>query len=255
MRRISRGFTLVELLVVIGIISVLAALLLPSIDQSFYQARLTSCANNLHQMGIGLIQYTGDYRGAYPYHVCNVTGIGTRYGLMIYGHDERPMYRPYFPIDLFVCPLSLTPPGIDTHIAATEVIGSYDLWFGAPIRNGVPESGMMRVGDTPKYAGREFSILAADAERTVPDQWDTSSHPDKDGALVSYSRKDSSYFFGQWYGYPPVAGSQYRGVIDRNFLQQDGSVYRINDIERVHDPRMEQLPDWAMAYSFLPWKQ
>jgi len=46
------GFTLVELLVVIAIVGVLMALLLPAIQASQVAARKTTCANNLHQIGI-----------------------------------------------------------------------------------------------------------------------------------------------------------------------------------------------------------
>jgi prepilin-type N-terminal cleavage/methylation domain-containing protein/prepilin-type processing-associated H-X9-DG protein len=57
------GFTLVELLVVIGIIAVLIALLLPALTAARDAARTTACQSNLRQIGIAATSYSNDNKG------------------------------------------------------------------------------------------------------------------------------------------------------------------------------------------------
>jgi prepilin-type N-terminal cleavage/methylation domain-containing protein len=60
------AFTLIELLVVIAIIGILAALLLPVLSRTKEKALRVSCANNLHEIGVGWTVYLGDFNAIMP---------------------------------------------------------------------------------------------------------------------------------------------------------------------------------------------
>jgi prepilin-type N-terminal cleavage/methylation domain-containing protein/prepilin-type processing-associated H-X9-DG protein len=62
-----RGFTLVELLVAIGIIAVLIAILMPALQKARKTAGAIACANNLRQLTAGLFVYANEYDGWLPY--------------------------------------------------------------------------------------------------------------------------------------------------------------------------------------------
>ncbi len=65
-RRSQAGFTLVELLVVVTIISILAAMLLPALQRAREQAEKTLCQSNVRQIGVAFSLYTGDWSSFLP---------------------------------------------------------------------------------------------------------------------------------------------------------------------------------------------
>ncbi len=70
----ARAFTLVELLVVIGIIALLISILMPALSAAKERASRVRCGSNLRQIGQGLLLYANDNKGVYPRTVSNNGG-------------------------------------------------------------------------------------------------------------------------------------------------------------------------------------
>ena len=65
-RKKSGGFTLIELMIVIAIIAILAAILVPNFIRARAQGQFTACKSNLKNIATALEMYSTDAQGRYP---------------------------------------------------------------------------------------------------------------------------------------------------------------------------------------------
>jgi general secretion pathway protein G len=90
-RRHPAAFTLVELLVVIGIIAVLIALLLPALGRAREAARTVACASNIRQIGIACLAYANRNDGYLPVPVLGPGLVGGFPESAIWGTNQPSM--------------------------------------------------------------------------------------------------------------------------------------------------------------------
>ena len=115
------GFTLIELLIVIAIIAILAAILFPVFARARENARRSSCASNMKQIGLAIMQYTQDYDERMP---------PTRGGDNV--REWHTFTQPYFKsLQVMVCSSAGARTPADTPIKASQPAGGY--YNGGPI--------------------------------------------------------------------------------------------------------------------------
>ena len=138
----KKGFTLVELLVVIVIIAILAALLLPAIARARALAKRTQCQSNLHQFDLALSAHCYPPVNFYP---------GTLNGLS--SNDVSPL--------LFVCPGDLNTSNAATVGAVAD--GSCSYFYLPNMGPGTPSGTNLIVDERIiHHEGQGYNVLDTD---------------------------------------------------------------------------------------------
>jgi prepilin-type N-terminal cleavage/methylation domain-containing protein/prepilin-type processing-associated H-X9-DG protein len=205
---LRRGFTLIELLVVIAIIAILAAILFPVFARARENARRASCQSNLKQVGLGLLQYIGDYDETLPFSFYGSAGNSNPPGSAPENYKWMDAIFPYTKSEqLFNCPSDTA---TNTYkFRDTVNYGSYGLngAYGAGPDNTTPPRSSNT--STANYLVRASQIVVP--ATTV---WVT----DNNNAVSTTNPGGSQGFF--WGATPPVdttkSPRQLQNIVERH---------------------------------------
>lgn len=145
------GFTLLELLVAVGIIAVLISLLLPVLGKVRRQAKITACASNLRQLAMAMTTYAANNDGQYP-TLANFGTGGNLWDVPISFYNA--MLAQGLTHDAFFCPAAqdYSIPETSFNAYSTFYMLDYNVWV--PRLNGTDI-----IPPAPNYAGSRFQIV------------------------------------------------------------------------------------------------
>ena len=176
-----KNFTLVELLVVIGIIAILAAMLMPALQKAREQANRSDCTSQLKQIGLSIIMYANDNRGMVP--TAKEGGGESEKKKNLHDADSLKLLLEFDYLkttQVFICRSTkhTKAPSIDTFTEAKDSC-SYLYYAGLALTDFNAEMGMSR--DKGKNHGKQYgNVLFGDGHvegiTSAKDDWYETNH-------------------------------------------------------------------------------
>jgi prepilin-type N-terminal cleavage/methylation domain-containing protein len=188
------AFTLIEMLCVIAVIAILAALLLPALSQAQARAHRISCVNNLRQTGLAFHSFANDHAGKFPMQVSTNAGGALEFVQI----GSRITAEFYFAFQLFlpvsaelVTPRLLHCPA-DQRVATPEwtSFNNTDLSYFLAVNSDLGNSSTLLAGDrniTNDYAGA-VTVLRLGPNSTL--RWTQELHHFRGNLLFGDGRVD-----------------------------------------------------------------
>ncbi len=266
-----QGFTLIELLVVIAIIAILAAILFPVFAKAREKARQITCASNLKQVGLALLQYSQDYDEVMCNHwYGNAWLRGARTSPDGVGGTVNYQWMdavyPYAKTDkVFNCPdmasqSDYIDPATITNSDKTTTFGPYVPWTQIPAGQKYRQSGSYCMNSAFYYTGHG-SARPPVSDASPPDTYSLSRLEapattvwigDGDGvfAIDGFSTQgigaqfaDSAPPVEQWHGYSKLGHLVARHTGFCNILWCDGHVKAVTtDYLNSHKSNLPDAP-------------
>jgi prepilin-type N-terminal cleavage/methylation domain-containing protein len=153
----STGFTLTELLVVVAIVAIIAALLLPALSQAKEKAKVVNCVNNLRQINLAIQLYTeecSEHLPTLPDPNPYPNGVGAYYKQLVKSYVG--LTGPAKPDEkVFICPSDQTVHAQIHHAFASYTFNGYEVG---------PAS-------LPRITGQKLSALKTPGKAVIAGEW------------------------------------------------------------------------------------
>jgi prepilin-type N-terminal cleavage/methylation domain-containing protein len=187
-RLMKRGFTVVELLIVIAIIAIFAALLLPVLSHAKATTKRTVCMNNLHQIDVAMLMYVDDHADAIT-AITNKEPIGFSYKISVLPYLSRNGSSTND--ILFTCPaddFDCTMPAIQDLFLFDNVTGRGFCHLKETYYSSYFFNGEAAGGDETRMAGKPFSSVRDSSRRILLGELSAAA------GLSAHDRKEPNQF-------------------------------------------------------------